>query len=33
LKPDAVWYYADPKEDAEMLRDRVAFGNGVKIEA
>lgn len=33
LKPDAVWYYADPKEDAEMLRDRIAFGNGVKVEA
>jgi uncharacterized protein (DUF427 family) len=32
LKPDAAWYYANPKEDAEMLRDRVAFGNGVKIE-
>lgn len=32
LKTDAAWYYPNPKEDAEMLRDRVAFANGVKIE-
>jgi uncharacterized protein (DUF427 family) len=32
LKSDALWYYPNPKEEAEMLRDRVAFGNGVKIE-
>ena len=32
LQPDAVWYYANPKPDADMLRDRVAFGNGVKVE-
>ena len=30
---DAVWYYADPKSEAQMLKDRVAFWNGVKIEA
>ncbi len=29
---DAVWYYPDPKPEAEMIKDRVAFGNGVKIE-
>ena len=32
LHPDAVWYYANPKPDADMLKDRVAFGNGVKVE-
>ncbi|MCM2251934.1 MAG: DUF427 domain-containing protein [Ramlibacter sp.] len=32
LKADAAWYYPNPKPDAEMLRDRVAFGNGVKVE-
>ncbi len=30
---DAAWYYADPKPEAEEIRDRVAFGNNVKIEA
>ncbi|MFE0464172.1 DUF427 domain-containing protein [Kitasatospora sp. NPDC058965] len=29
--PDAVWYYADPKPDADMVRDRVAFWHGVEI--
>jgi uncharacterized protein (DUF427 family) len=28
---DAVWYYPDPKPEAEMVRGRVAFGNGVKV--
>ncbi len=32
LNPDAVWYYPDPKPEAEMVRDRVAFWKGVKIE-
>ena len=32
MKPDALWYYADPSEDAESIKGRVAFGNGVKIE-
>lgn len=32
LNPDAVWYYPDPKPDAEMVKDRVAFWKGVKIE-
>ena len=30
---DAVWYYADPKPEAEMVKDRVAFWKGVKVEA
>ena len=32
LNPDAAWYYADPKPEAEMVRGRVAFWKGVKIE-
>ena len=30
---DAVWYYPEPKPEAEMVRDRVAFWKGVKVEA
>jgi uncharacterized protein (DUF427 family) len=30
---DAVWYYPDPKPEAEMVRGRVAFGNAVKVGA
>jgi uncharacterized protein (DUF427 family) len=32
MNTDAVWYYPDPKPEAEMVRDRVAFWKGVKIE-
>ena len=32
LNTDAVWYYADPKPEAEAIRNRVAFWKGVKIE-
>ncbi|MEO7390633.1 MAG: DUF427 domain-containing protein [Ramlibacter sp.] len=32
MLPNAVWYYADPKPEAEMVRDRVAFWKGVKVE-
>ncbi|HKB54241.1 MAG TPA: DUF427 domain-containing protein, partial [Ramlibacter sp.] len=32
LNPDAVWYYPDPKPDADMVRGRVAFWKGVKVE-
>jgi uncharacterized protein (DUF427 family) len=28
---DAVWYYPEPKPDAEMVRDRVAFWKDVKV--
>jgi uncharacterized protein (DUF427 family) len=31
LNPDAVWYYPDPKPEAQMVRDRVAFWKGVKV--
>ncbi|GAA1266848.1 DUF427 domain-containing protein [Kitasatospora nipponensis] len=31
--PDAAWYYADPKPEAEQIRGRVAFWRGVEIRA
>ena len=31
MKIDAVWYYADPKPEAQMVRGRVAFWNGVTV--
>ncbi len=31
---NAAWYYPEPKDDAAMITDRVAFyGNQVQIEA
>ena len=33
VKRDAAWYYPDPSEAAEVVRDRVAFWHGVKVEA
>jgi uncharacterized protein (DUF427 family) len=30
---DAVWYYPNPKPEADMVRDRVAFWKGVKVAA
>jgi uncharacterized protein (DUF427 family) len=30
---DAVWYYAQPKEAAAEIADRVAFWKGVVVEA
>lgn len=32
MNADAVWYYPDPKPEAAMVKDRVAFWKGVKIE-
>ncbi len=32
LNPDAAWYYPDPKPEAGMVKDRVAFWKGVKGE-
>lgn len=29
--PDAVWYYAEPKDAAREIRGRVAFWKGVKV--
>ncbi len=33
LNPDAVWYYPEPKAEADAIRGRVAFWKGVKVEA
>ena len=33
MNQDAAWYYANPKPEAESIRDRVAFWKGVKVEA
>ena len=30
---DAAWYYPDPSQAAERVKDRVAFWRGVKVEA
>ncbi|MGA0033101.1 MAG: DUF427 domain-containing protein [Burkholderiales bacterium] len=29
--PDAAWYYAEPKEAAQEIRDRIAFWKGVQV--
>jgi uncharacterized protein (DUF427 family) len=28
-----VWYYPDPKPEADMVKGRVAFWKGVKVAA
>ncbi len=28
---DAAWFYPEPKEKAENIRDRIAFWKGVKV--
>jgi uncharacterized protein (DUF427 family) len=30
--PDAAWFYPDPKEKAQNIRDHVAFWGDVKVE-
>lgn len=30
---DAAWYYPEPKQAAQEIRDHVAFWRGVKVEA
>ena len=32
VNSDAAWYYAEPSEAASMIKDRVAFWHGVKVE-
>jgi uncharacterized protein (DUF427 family) len=32
VNKDAAWYYPQPSEAAERVRDRVAFWKGVKVE-
>ncbi len=29
--PDAVWYYAEPKEAAAEIKGRMAFWKGVRV--
>ncbi len=29
--PDAVWYYADPKDAAANIKGRIAFWKGVQV--
>ncbi len=31
--PNAVWYYAEPKEAARQIKGRVAFWKGVNVVA
>jgi uncharacterized protein (DUF427 family) len=31
--PNAVWYYAEPKEAARQIKGRVAFWKGVNVSA
>lgn len=33
INRDAAWYYPDPLAEAAMVKDRVAFWGGVKVEA
>lgn len=33
INRDAAWYYPDPSQLAQRVKDRVAFWHGVKIEA
>lgn len=30
--PAAAWYYANPRTAAEMIRGRIAFWKGVRVE-
>ncbi len=32
LNADAAWFYADPKSEAEISKDRFAPWKGVKVE-
>jgi uncharacterized protein (DUF427 family) len=33
MNTDAAWYYPEPKNDADSIKDRVAYWKGVRIEA
>ena len=30
--PDAAWFYPEPKDAAQQIKDHVAFWKGVKVE-
>lgn len=31
LNMDAAWFYPEPKEEAKLIRDHIAFWNGVEV--
>ena len=33
MNTDAVWFYPDPKPEADEIKGHVAFWKGVKVEA
>jgi uncharacterized protein (DUF427 family) len=33
VNKDAAWYYPDPSQAAERVRDRIAFWRGVQVQA
>jgi uncharacterized protein (DUF427 family) len=33
MNTDAAWYYPEPKNEADSIKDRVAFWKGMRIEA
>lgn len=33
MNTDAAWFYPEPKNEADSIKDRVAFWKGVRIEA
>jgi uncharacterized protein (DUF427 family) len=33
VNKDAAWYYPEPSEAAERVRDRIAFWRGVEVQA
>ena len=33
VNKDAAWYYPEPKQAAEQIKDYVAFWRGVRVEA
>jgi uncharacterized protein (DUF427 family) len=33
VNKDAAWYYPEPSEAAERVRDRIAFWKGVQVKA
>ncbi|WP_205874810.1 DUF427 domain-containing protein [Mycobacterium camsae] len=33
VNPDAAWYYPTPSDQAQQIKDHVAFWKGVRIES
>jgi uncharacterized protein (DUF427 family) len=32
MLPDAVWFFPNPNDSAAQIKDRVAFGKGVRVQ-